>query len=291
MTGPLISHVSDTAFWIAQLRANESARPDALFSDPLAATLAGTQGAEIAAGMPLAAMTAWSVVMRTCIIDGYIRDAIADGVETVLNLGAGLDTRPYRLELPPGLRWIEADFEHVIDYKQAKLQAQQPRCRLERVRIDLADRSARTAFFAEFDAQAGRILVITEGVVPYLSLDEAAALAQDLRLIRRLSGWLVDYDSPEVLRYRQRAMQHKMQKAPFRFCPQDWFGFFAKQGWRAKEVRYYTEVAEASGRPPPLPWYLRLLLKIGERVAPEQSRKQKQFAGYALMLPDTQAEP
>jgi O-methyltransferase involved in polyketide biosynthesis len=34
-----IEHVTDTAFWIASLRALESERPDALFHDPLAAIL------------------------------------------------------------------------------------------------------------------------------------------------------------------------------------------------------------------------------------------------------------
>jgi O-methyltransferase involved in polyketide biosynthesis len=41
MTDTLIENVSDTAFWIAHYRAVESARPDALFRDPLAALLAG----------------------------------------------------------------------------------------------------------------------------------------------------------------------------------------------------------------------------------------------------------
>jgi hypothetical protein len=96
----MIEHVSDTAFWVARHRANESARPDALFHDPLAARLAGERGAEIARTLPNAHMTGWAVVMRTLIIDELILSAIAQGVDTVVNLGAGLDTRPYRMALP-----------------------------------------------------------------------------------------------------------------------------------------------------------------------------------------------
>ena len=40
-SGHSITHVSDTARWTALHRATESARPDALFSDPLAERLAG----------------------------------------------------------------------------------------------------------------------------------------------------------------------------------------------------------------------------------------------------------
>lgn len=103
----MINDVSDTAFWIANYRATESERPDALFRDPLARRLAGERGRAIAADMPAARITEWSVVMRTVIIDSFIMSAIAEGVTTIVNLGAGLDTRPYRLELPAHQRIVE----------------------------------------------------------------------------------------------------------------------------------------------------------------------------------------
>ena len=34
------------------------------------------------------------------------------------NLAAGLDTRPYRMDLPPSLRWIEVDLPDILDYKE-----------------------------------------------------------------------------------------------------------------------------------------------------------------------------
>ena len=73
MTEPLIRDVSDTSFWIAHHRAQETARDDALFRDPLAASLAGERGRKIAAAMPNSRIIGWTVVMRTCIIDEYIR--------------------------------------------------------------------------------------------------------------------------------------------------------------------------------------------------------------------------
>ena len=103
-TGHLITHVSDTARWTALYRATESARADALFSDPLAERLAGEQGRAIVAKAPLASRSGWWLVARTKIIDDAIAEAIADGCDRVLNLAAGLDTRPYRLDLPPDFR-------------------------------------------------------------------------------------------------------------------------------------------------------------------------------------------
>ena len=45
-----------------------------------------------------------------------VLSAIAQGVGTVLNLGAGLDTRPHRMALPQELLWIEADFPSMLEF-------------------------------------------------------------------------------------------------------------------------------------------------------------------------------
>src|SRR4051812_25904069 len=100
-----IRDVGDTAFWIAHYRGEESQRPDALFQDPLARRLSGEHGRAIAAAMPAERMVAWTVAVRTRVIDDFISAEIARGADTVLNLGAGLDTRPYRMKLPASLRW------------------------------------------------------------------------------------------------------------------------------------------------------------------------------------------
>jgi O-methyltransferase involved in polyketide biosynthesis len=61
----------------------------------------------------------WSLVVRICVIDELILRSIEqEGIDTVLNLGAGLDTRPYRLSLPSSLHWIEVDFPAILNYKE-----------------------------------------------------------------------------------------------------------------------------------------------------------------------------
>ena len=87
--------------------------------------------------MPKAFMGAWSVVIRTVIIDNLINQALAEGVDTILNLGAGLDTRPYRMALPKTLRWVEVDYPHVIALKEERLAGEEPYCRLKRIKLDL----------------------------------------------------------------------------------------------------------------------------------------------------------
>lgn len=149
----------------------------------------------------------WSVVVRTCIIDAYVRAAVADGVDMVVNLGTGLDTRPYRMELPASLRWVEVDYPKII---------------------------VRRELFTRLGAESrGKVMVLIEDVVPYLSVDEAASLARDLRAQERFRYWVVDYMSPlfHEVRRKNTRFQHNMRNAPFRFTPPDWEGFLREQGW------------------------------------------------------------
>ncbi|HXW61264.1 MAG TPA: SAM-dependent methyltransferase [Candidatus Acidoferrales bacterium] len=285
MADTLIESVSDTAFWIAHYRAIETKRRDALFRDPLAGVLAGDRGEKIARAMPMSFWTSWSVVMRTCIIDDFIRSAIAEGVDTVLNLGAGLDTRPYRMDLPPSLVWFEADYPRLIEYKAERLAGETPRCRLERMKLDLSDAVERRPMLAGIDARGTKIVVLTEGVVPYLSEAEVGSLAADLRTMDHVRYWIAEYLAPEIVKYRNRGlMRRSLQNAPFKFETADWLGFFRRHGWCSKEIRYLVEEAERFNRPIQLPPILRVLLTIrGVWSSPEKREAYRKLAGYAML--------
>ena len=283
----LIRNVSDTAFMVAGFRALETERAEPLFRDPLAVKLAGDHGRAILATVPQSFVGAWSVVIRTVIIDGFIQRAVKDGVDTILNLGAGLDTRPYRMELPRSLRWIEVDFPDVIALKESRLADEPPRCRLDRVGLDLTDRVARHAFLSDISAGATKMLVITEGVVPYISEADVADLAADLRQVDKVRFWITDYFSPQAIKFGAKLRRRFMRNAPFRFAPKDWFGFFAAHGWKASEVRYLSEEAERLGRPIPLPLWLKLWVKAaGIFVSHARRERMKRFAAYVLLTQD-----
>lgn len=285
MSEPPIAHVTDTAFWVAAYRADESARPDALFHDPLASRLVDTLGRAIADRVAGSAQVAWVVVMRTCIIDDLIKEAIAGGCDTILNLGAGLDTRPYRLELPPSLRWIEVDFPATIDFKNERLRDEKPGCRLERRAVDLGDAGARRALLDEVSAQSQKVLVLTEGVVGYLSNDEVAALAADLRAQPRFAWWVLEYVSSQfrrIERIMSRRRRKQMANAPIKFRPGDWLGFFAAHGWAPREIRYLVAESERHRRPPPVSRWLMLAMRILFR---NQRAAMRENYGFALMEP------
>src|SRR2546423_4666579 len=134
-----LSNISDTARWVAMYRAMESDRKDAIFRDPFARRLAGERGAEILRDMPKGRAYAWPMIVRTALFDEIILRLIErEEVDTVFNLAAGLDARPYRLALPKDLKWIDVDLPAMIDYKRETLAVETPRCAVEFIAVDLA---------------------------------------------------------------------------------------------------------------------------------------------------------
>jgi methyltransferase (TIGR00027 family) len=283
-----IEDVSDTAFMVATWRAIETRRADALFRDPLAAKLAGSHGGEIVRSRrQWSILGQWLVAIRTRIIDAFIENAIADGAGTILNLGAGLDTRPYRMDLPEHIRWIEVDYPKVIELKERTLSSEKPRCHLERIKLDLTDIPARKRMLAEIAANSGKTLALTEGVIPYLRVEDVASLADDLRGHAAFQYWIVDYSSPEARALRRRAGRKiQMQNAPFLFEPADYFGFFSEHGWRAEDIRYVPEEAHKLKRPVPLPFLWRWRVRLMSLIAGRRSRRALQKStAYVLLRP------
>jgi methyltransferase (TIGR00027 family) len=279
-----IRDVSDTAIWVAHYRAEETRRADALFRDPLAAQLVGERGGAIARSMGVVGRyTGWTLVMRTLIIDAYIQQAIRDGVDAVVNIGAGLDTRPYRLELPASLLWVEADFPHMIQYKESRLREHTPRCQLQRVGVDLADGAARRDFLAGVAPQARRVLVLTEGVVPYLTEGQVGELADELKSQPRICGWILEYFSTQVYPYlKSRTRSGVMRNAPFQFFPEDWNGFFVRRGWQRGDIQYFMDIGQRHNRMMPIPWWARLLVRLSNE---EARQKMRTGMGYMLLTP------
>lgn len=254
-----LRNISDTARWVAIYRAIESARPDALFHDPFARRLAGERGERIAETMEFANRNAWSFVARTVAIDRFIEDSLARGADMVVNLAAGLDTRPYRMALPSNLPWIEVDLPDLLAYKIEVLANETPRCRLERVALDLADVAARRELFNRVSREANRVLVITEGLIVYLSEQEAVSLAEDLAGTPTFHRWTLDMVSPALMQMMQKsgALRNLEQAgAPLKFAPDEGPAFFERHGWTLVDVQSMLHTAARLKR---LSFWMRLI--------------------------------
>jgi methyltransferase (TIGR00027 family) len=281
-----IQDVSETALMVAMWRAAENTHPNPLYRDPLALKLAGDRGREIIKGLPRGSrsISRWMMAIRTRVIDDLIHQAVADGVDLVLNLGAGLDTRPYRLELPSNLCWVEVDRAKIIELKESRLFGEQPVCKLERVSCDLADVLSRRALLTSVSEKGRNALVLTEGVIPYLSEEEVGALASDLNSYPCFRYWVTDYFSPFIRKYRQAQSKRVLKNAPVKFDPEDYFGFFLRHGWQAKDVRYIADAAHRLGRPPPT-WIRVMFTLRGLLLNSDERNQRKNSMAYILFEP------
>jgi methyltransferase (TIGR00027 family) len=258
--GRPLEAISDTAHWMAYYRAMESERPDALFRDPYARRLAGERGERAVRTMRRGKAAAWSTVVRTAVFDEIILERIErDGIGLVLNLAAGLDTRPYRLPLPQSLEWVEADLPPVIVHKSEVLAAEKPVCKLARVEVDLRQAEQRKRLLGQVSGRAQRALVITEGLLVYLDPDEVRQLAANLYEAEVFRFWLTDLASPKVVRILNRSWGRQIGAAgaAFRFAPAEGTGFFAPLGWRELEFRDFLGESRRLNRRMPADAWIR----------------------------------
>lgn len=278
-TEPIFRDVTDTARWVAVYRGRESERADPLFRDPFARRLAGERGEEIASKLPHQERSEWAWPIRTLLFDRYIAREVERGADLVVNLAAGLDARPYRMPLPPSLRWVEVDHPDLLEYKERLLTGEKPACALERVGLDLSDRAARHVLFERLGREAKRALIVTEGLLIYLAAGDVGALATDLAGQPGFRYWALDVVSPGLFRMIERQIGGYLATAgaPLRFAPAEGPPFFRRYGWEPVEVLSILRTAARARR---APFWMRFLAQLPESNGAQGGRP---WSGVCLL--------
>jgi methyltransferase (TIGR00027 family) len=269
----LVENISDTARWVAIFRAEESERPDAVFHDPFARRLAGEKGVQIADAIEFSRKNNWTFIARTYLFDEVVLQHVELGYDMIINLAAGLDARAYRMQLPKNLKWVDVDLPEMISYKNEILKDEKPHCDYRTIALDLADRKARLELFEQLNKECKKALVITEGLIIYLTAEQVADLATDLSSQVHFHRWVFDLVSPAVLEMAKKEMQPALKGsgAVFQFAPEEGEEFFEKYGWKhiesksklktaAKlnrlydEIKPFADMPEPPGPRRPFPW-------------------------------------
>lgn len=198
----LASSVGATATMVAAARAMAS-RPDrALIDDPFAEPLVRAVGIPFFVDMldgrvdPSALgddgaariqATIAGMAMRTRFFDDYLTHAGDSGIRQAVILAAGLDSRAYRLNWPPGTVVFEVDQPAVVEFKTATLAdlGATPTATRKTVGIDLREDWPKALREAGFD-EAVPTAWLAEGLLIYLPPD-----AQD-----RLIDTITDLSAP-----------------------------------------------------------------------------------------------
>ncbi|MEU5736534.1 class I SAM-dependent methyltransferase [Streptomyces tendae] len=180
------SGVWATAVGVARVRALETERENALFRDPLARAFAIAGGLRSPSPPPEDEAerrrrqgVAFSIVVRTKFLDELLRHASASGIRQVVLLGAGMDSRAFRMDWPEGTRLFEVDTAAPLDFKAAVLSKERAVARCERIAV-AADLRADwpSALVAAGHDPAAPTVWIAEGLLIYLP-DDAVELLLD----------------------------------------------------------------------------------------------------------------
>src|SRR5439155_1481483 len=127
------------------------------------------------------------------------------------------------------------------------------------------------------DPYARQVLVVSEGLLIYLTGEQVGALASDLAAQASFGWWLIDLASPGLLRMMARTWGRAVaDNAPFRFAPPEGTQFFEPFGWREAEFRSTWEESLRLKRTLLLPWLWGLL----GRLYPKRKREEfRRFSG------------
>jgi O-methyltransferase involved in polyketide biosynthesis len=141
----------------------------------------------------------------------------------------------------------------------------------------LADVAARRELFAKLGRKAKNALIITEGLLIYLTAEAVGELATDLAAVPAFRTWINDVASPGLMRMLKKRMASQLsQAAPFKFAPEEGPAFFARFGWKAADVQSLLKNAAKVKR---LPFFLRLIALLPES---DKSRRDRPWSGVCL---------
>ena len=278
-----IEHISDTARWVAFYRAMETERPDAIFSDPFARRLAGLRGEEIVDQIKRGRAMAWAMIVRTAAFDEIIMQCIDDrGVDTVLNLAAGLDARPWRMNLPASLNWVDVDLPDILSYKTEILKDTEPVCRYEAIAADMTDPEARRGVFTKVGEMGKKVLVVTEGLMIYLTREQAGELAHDLSHQPAFYWWVIDIASPRLMKLMERSWGKDVKEGnvQFKFAPAEGTEFYREFGWNEVEFRSSVEEGRRLKREMKGMWFWRVVMRFFPKRIREEGRR---MSGIVLL--------
>src|SRR5207244_11060463 len=150
-----------------------------------------------------------------------------------------------RMAVTSTLRWIEVDLPELLAYKEEMLKGEKPRCNVERIALDLADVARRRALFAQIGASSKRVMIVSEGLLIYISPDDVGVLATDLAKQPTFRYWVLDVVSPGLMEMLRKEGGSELERAgaPCQFAPPAGPDICRRYRWRRLDRRPTVKAA------------------------------------------------
>ncbi|WP_326599123.1 SAM-dependent methyltransferase [Streptomyces sp. NBC_01803] len=261
-----LAGVGTTAIGVALIRARETGRDDRLYEDPFAQAFADVaRDAFLAPSAPSGSADTWATVRRlvdvfyegrtlaTRFFDGCLLDAVTAGCEQVVLLGAGLDTRAFRLAWPRQIDLFEVDLPEMFAFKEQVLNARAaaPACRRAVVPTDLRE-DWRAALYGAGFRDGVPTAWVAEGLLGYLPRDAARRVLTTVGAMSvpgsRFACEHIRPDTPGLEGIRELLGREETARPAGGLGP-DAPEWLEGQGWRTRFAAN-DDLAASYGRPP-----------------------------------------
>jgi len=243
--------ISKTAFYCCGVRMQDAERAKPVCGDTYAKVFMNEQGLQILETFKDETRPNTSNVARHRLIDDLLREELSANPNlTVVIIGAGFDTRAFRLK---GGTWIELDEPQVITYKEERLPAANSDNELQRISIDFATESLEQKL-APYSGRSP-VTVVIEGVLGYLDEAAIAKLLETLNHLFPRHRLICDLMTKEFFEKNASTINEKLTGlgATFKFTIDNPEEVFLKKGYRQLETIPVIEKAvlfEAGDIPP-----------------------------------------
>ncbi len=188
-----LSGAKETLLATVYGRAVDATSPHPILGDAMSADLVDRLDYDFGrAGV--SPVVAASIAARAKFFDHWTRDFVERHPgSTVLHLAAGLDTRLWRVDPGPDVRWYDVDFPEVIELRR-QLLPERAGCRLLGAAI-----TADGSWLPDIDPDPP-VLVVAEGLTMYLEPDEGHTLFR--RITDHFRGGELVFDTHSSLAVR-----------------------------------------------------------------------------------------
>lgn len=223
--------ISQTAFYCCGVRMQDAASDKPICGDVYAKVFMNEEGLRILEKFKDEVNPNTSNVARARLIDDLLRDELAANPNLrVVLIGAGFDTRAYRLK---GGTWIELDEPQVIAYKNERLATSEAQNPLQRIPIDFASESLEEKLSTATDGR-GPTVVVIEGVFMYLEEETIRQLLQTLHRVFPEHKLLCDLMTRKFFDKFGHSIHEKLtgMGATFKFTVSNPEELFLRNGYR-----------------------------------------------------------
>ena len=225
--------ITDTAFYCCGARMLDAAKDKPICGDDYAQLFMSAYGMEIFDRFKALELSNASIIVRHRIMDDMLRQLLYTNHDlNVVTIGAGFDSRPYRLH---GGHWFELDEPELIAYKDILLPSDQCDNPLHREAIDFAKEDLVDKLLQL--PHSGPVVFVLEGVVIYLCENDIQNMLSELDYEYPKHRLMCDLVNREMVdKYGQTLSQVVTEMgAPFQSVDHP-EAIFLQSGYQAREV-------------------------------------------------------